>query len=193
MEFINSPNWEPATSTSLIKHPASNRFMEWQILRENPQNDKNPWEQPCSNTPNATKGHSSCISMIPRPLLNPMLDPISVSSWAAGRVFGLSVVGILAGEKQRVKAGTVFYSDIPQFKNNPSTSSLTHSMKGAKFLLWSFKRRCAKEEQEEKGKWEPWNSWDVFFICLPASKAACLAARCLSGTALQPSAELHKC
>lgn len=124
--------------------------MEWQILRENPQNDKNPWEQPCLNTPNATKGHSSCISIIPRPLLNLMLDPISVPSWAAGRVFGLSVAGILGGEKQRVKAGTVFYSDIPQFKNNLSTSSLTHSMKGGKFLLWSFKRRCAKEEQEKR-------------------------------------------
>lgn len=102
-----------------------------------------------------------------------MLDPISVSGWAGGGVFGLSLVGILGGEKHRVKAGTVFYSDTPQFGNNLSMSSLTCSMQRGKFLLWSFERHCAKEEQEEKRQWEPWNSWFFFFFCFPASKAAC--------------------
>lgn len=95
------------------------------------------------------------LSTIPPSLLNLMLDPISVSSWAGGGLFGLPLVGISGGEKHRVKAGTVFYSDTPQLENNLSMSSLPRSVKRGKFLLWSFKRNCAKEEQEERVSGSP--------------------------------------
>lgn len=63
----------------------------------------------------------------------------------------MPVVGILGREKNRVKPGAVFYSDTPQFKNNLPMSFLTRSVKRCKFLLRSFKRHRAKDEQEKKG------------------------------------------
>lgn len=78
---------------------------------------------------NATKGHSPCITTIPPRLPNLMFVPSTVSSWGGGGYFGLCVVGILGREKHGVKAGTVFYSDTPQFKNNLPLSSLTRSVK----------------------------------------------------------------
>lgn len=154
VEFINSALTErPATSTHFNRTSCFKQIHGGADSEKKTSKLQKSMRTALFEHTNDTKGH--CSTTIPPPVLNLMLVPSTVSSWAGGGFSGLSVAGILGREKNRVKPGAVFYSDTPQLKNNLPMSSLTHSVKRGKFLLRSFKRHRAKEEQEEKGEWEP--------------------------------------